>query len=186
MTKKKKGGVKSDAPSKDEVSSKEADVVAEVQNEPEQPSVSEVGDVEDSVAKKDSKGLSAKERKALVAKAKEIAKKEAKEKAEDDFLKAEVAKAKREEEAKYGLVDPDEEIVRHTVNLSSAADRFLVNGKAYLHGHTYEIPKTLADCLRDMEFRGHEQERIRKGQKINEYGFRNRGPVKAGGGVVSA
>jgi hypothetical protein len=75
-------------------------------------------------------------------------------------------------------------MVRHTVNLSSAADRHLINGKEYLHGQTYEVPKSLADCMRDTEHRGHNQERIRKGQTINEYGFRDRQNIRSGSGVV--
>ena len=189
MSKKKaKGSVQKDAPSEENKvrSSKEADVVAEAQKESEQPSVSKAVDLEDEVEKSDYKGLTKVEREALIAKAKVVAKKEAKDKVEEDFLKSEIAKARRTEEAKYGLVDSEEELVRHTVNLSSASDRHLINGKAYLHGHTYEVPKSVADGMRDTEFRGHEQERIRKGHKVNEYGFRDRNGIKSQGGVVSA
>jgi hypothetical protein len=185
MSKKKsKGSLKKEASQKENPEVK--DEVVEAKTKPEQPFVSEPGDVEDSVESSDFRGLSKKEKDALKKKARGIAEKEAKQKIEDDFLKAEVAKAKREEEAKYGLADEEEEIVRYTVNLSSASDRHLINGKAYLHGHTYEVPKSLADCMRDTEYRGHEQERLRKGQKTNEFGLRHRDGIKSAGGVANA
>jgi hypothetical protein len=127
--------------------------------------------------------LSEDEQDALRAKAKEMALKKAKEKAEDDFLKAELAKAEAEQNKKMGL-NSNEEMVLHTVNLSSAADRHIINGRHYVHGHTYEVPKSLADCMRDTEFRGQVQEDIRKGNNRNEFGYRERDGIKSGAGVA--
>jgi hypothetical protein len=129
--------------------------------------------------------LSEGEKKALRDKAREMAKKNAKKKAEDDFLAAEVKKAELEENAKYGI-STEEEIVTYTVNLPEAADRHIINGKEYLHGSTYEVPKSLADVMRDTEHRGHVQEDIRKGRDRNEYGFRERNGIKSGKGVATA
>ena len=129
--------------------------------------------------------LSEAEKEALREKAREIAKKSAKTKAEDDFLAAEVKKAEIEENAKYGVVT-EEPLVMHTVNLPEAADRHIINGKEYLHGSTYEVPKSLADGMRDTEHRGHIQENIRKGTSRNEYGFRERNGIKSGTGVAVA
>jgi DNA-binding GntR family transcriptional regulator len=127
--------------------------------------------------------LSEDEQDALRKKAQEMALKKAKEKAEDDFLKAELAKAEAEQNKKMGL-NSNEDMVLHTVNLSSAADRHIINGRHYIHGHTYEVPKSLADCMRDTEFRGQVQEDIRKGNNRNEFGYRERDGIKSGAGVA--
>jgi len=132
-----------------------------------------------------SQGLTAKEREALDKKAAEIAEKEVKEKLNDDYLKAQVAKLKRQREQELNVGD-DEPMVRHTVNLASHAGHFLINGKAYRHGHTYEVPRSMKAAMLDMEFRGHEQERIRKGNDKNEYNIRERNGIKSGAGVVRA
>jgi len=128
--------------------------------------------------------LSKEAKEALKTKAREMAVKKVKEKLEDEYLKEELAKAEVEENSKVGI--KDEELVRHTVNLSSAADRIIINGTHYIHGHTYEVKASLAACMRDIEYRGHVQEDIRRGNDRNEYGFKERNGIRSGAGVVIA
>jgi hypothetical protein len=190
MSKKKKSGASTEAPKQkapevDEEAKEEA-VEAALEAFDAGEVVSEAMELDDDTDNPEfRKALSKAEREALRKKAVEIAKKEAKQKMEDDYLKAEIAKQKKIEESKFGISD-DEEMVRHTINLSSASDRMIINGKHYIHGHTYEVPASLAADMRDMEFRGHRQEDIRKGRNINEYGFRERNGIRSGSGVVVA
>lgn len=178
---------KSKAPSIEADSALESDTEHKTQSErttgtEETPTIASPVPVK---SKSKRKQLSSKEKEALTEKAQEIAAKKAKEKAEDDYLEDELKKAEREENAKYGIT-VDEETVRYTVNLSEASDRHIINGVHYIHGHTYEIPSSLAACMRDTEFRGHIQEDIRKGNKRNDYGFRTRDGIKSGSGVAIA
>jgi hypothetical protein len=195
MSKKKsKGSLESEAPQpREKVEVPEVDEVAKekavakaVENlhVPDE-AVSEPESLDEPVEKVAFEALSKEERDALTKRAKEKAAKESKEAAEEKFLKAEVARFKKEEDKKYNL-SVDEETVRHTVNLSSAADHMLINGKQYKQGHTYEVPQSLHAAMLDIEFRGHQQERLRKGQDLNEYGLRERGGVKSGSGLVKA
>lgn len=133
----------------------------------------------------DFKVLDEEKKKALKAKAREIAEKEAKEKAEEEYLKQAIIEAEAELAKESGVVT-NEEMVYHTVNLCSAAKSHLINGKEYFHNQTYHVPKSLADCMRDTEFRGWIQEDIRKGNNRNEYGYKERNGIISGSGVVMA
>jgi hypothetical protein len=138
-----------------------------------------------SVDKREYAHLSDAEREALDRKASELADKEFKQSIEDDYLKSKIEALKKEKEDQYEMGD-EEPIVRHTVNVASHAGYILINGKQYRHGHTYEVPRSLKAAMLDMEYRGHEQERIRKGNDRNEYNIRERDGIKSGAGVVRA
>jgi hypothetical protein len=137
------------------------------------------------VEKREYAHLTDAERRELDKTAEELANKEFKQKIEDDYLKSKVDAIKKQKEAEYEMGD-EEPIVRHTVDVASHAGYILINGKQYRHGHTYEVPRSLKAAMLDMEFRGHEQERIRKGNDRNEYNIRERDGIKSGSGVVRA
>ncbi len=133
--------------------------------------------------------LSDEQKAKIIAEAKKMAKEDAIKDAKENFMKSELAKAKAKEDAKQGI-NTKEKMVRHKVNLASSAAFHLINFKQYFHGHTYDIPESVAKGMRDTEYRGHVQEAIRKGNNNkNEYGLVERegfasGPVQAGGGSV--
>lgn len=178
MSKKKTKGASAEASVKEEETSSEV--------------LSAESDSVDALVEEDNvspkyKVLEKKERDALKEKAKEIANKEAKQQVEDAFLKEEVEKAKKEAEERFLLEKTaDQKKYLHTINLSSAADHIRIGNKVYKHGQTYEFTQGELSAIKDMEFRGHEQERVRKGQNKNEYGLRERDGIQSGSGVVRA
>jgi hypothetical protein len=112
--------------------------------------------------------LSEDDKKALRAKAREMAKKKAQEKQEDEFLALEVEKAEAEESERLGIVT-NQEIIEYTINLGPSADHVRLNGRIYQHNSTYKLTKDVYDCIRDIEHRTWEHERVRLGDDENAY-----------------
>ncbi len=113
-------------------------------------------------------------KKALRHKARERADKKAREEAEEAYL------AKIEEEEMYSARERmgtlgNEEKVDITLDLAPNTSFLMVNTKRYYHGQTYkDLPKSLADDLRSMQFQGWKQEKIRLGEGSNPYGINQR------------
>lgn len=77
-------------------------------------------------------------------------------------------KAKERLLGKTGLMTGDplkDEIVSITIDLAEFADRLTVNGVQYMHGQTYQVPRHVANSLREMCARthGHQSELDGKG-----------------------
>lgn len=108
-------------------------------------------------------------RKQAADKARELAVEEE----EERFLEAEIRKAKAKESAARGQVT-NEELIRHTVNLGPSAKQVKINGTIYLHGMTYELPKSVFNVIQETEFRTWMHEDSRQGASDNPYKLRGR------------
>ena len=64
---------------------------------------------------------------------------------------------------------PDEEQCPITLNLYEGADRIVLDGTVYLHGHTYTVGKRTYDTLAEIISRGWEHQRNYKGENENAY-----------------
>lgn len=183
MSKKKKAGASGEAPTKQEELPNSNSSVSFDDSSPEPEPAQEAIVSKDEDVKG---GLTKSEREALRKKAKEVAEKEIKDKLPDDYLKKAVEEEKEAAARKLKVQGKKVEKVPHTVNLSSAADHIRINGEVFKHGQTYMVTPGQKSAMLDMEHRGYEEERIRKGQGKNEYGLRERDGIKSGSGVVQA
>ena len=78
---------------------------------------------------------------------------------EEQALKAELEKIR----GKAGLItgDPEKDrLVTLVIDVGQSADRIIINGRAYFHGHSYEVPLHVAETLREICHRTqmHEEE----------------------------
>lgn len=101
----------------------------------------------------------------LQAKARDQIMKEKEKAAEADFLLGEKQRLAREE----GLVTGNgikDEPVTISLDLAEHSDRIVINMVPYWHGHTYTVPRHLADTLREMQSRGHDHQNQVEGKSI--------------------
>jgi hypothetical protein len=61
-----------------------------------------------------------------------------------------------------------DELVWVTLDLAEHSDRIVLNGTIYLHGHTYQVPRHVADTMREIQARGHEHQNTLDGKGIAE------------------
>jgi hypothetical protein len=92
--------------------------------------------------------LSAKEVEAIKAEAKAKILAERKSAAKADLLARETQRLKNEEGMVTGLGHQDE-IVNITIDLPTFAPSININMRPYWHGHTYPVPRHVAETLRD-------------------------------------
>ena len=69
---------------------------------------------------------------------------EAKFEAEEAFLAQEKERLRRETNPL-----PEEQTRPFTIDLPVSADRIVLDGRAYMHGHTYDVTKAVADVLNE-------------------------------------
>lgn len=69
--------------------------------------------------------------------------------AKTQFLEAEKARLLREEGMTTGTTAKDQ-MVRITIKLAEYAGNILINGRPYWHGHTYTVPRHVAENLREI------------------------------------
>lgn len=76
-----------------------------------------------------------------------------------ELLKAETQRLRVEEGMTTGNAHSDE-IVNITIDVAQFAPNILINNQPYWHGHTYAVPRHVADTLRDVMYRtwGHQAE----------------------------
>ena len=83
-----------------------------------------------------------------------------------------------------GLVTGGEadEMVDITIVLAQHSDRLLVNMRPYWHGHTYRVPRHVANSFREMMYRGERHENEIRGNSLATFYQKNRdttlSPVK--------
>lgn len=93
---------------------------------------------------------------------------------------------KKERERLSGKVgqltgDPDkDEIVHVTIDLAEFTDRLVVNGVQYIHGQTYQVPRHVANSLREMCARTHAHQNELDGKGMAELHRRPQAPVLSG------
>lgn len=134
---------------------------------------------------KPTSGLLSEERKIELRKqAADEARKEAEDAEAEVFLAAELKKAKATEAHRRGHVT-NEEIVRHRINLGPSAKHVKINGTVYLHGATYDIPKSVFNVIQETEFRTWRHEDARKGETENPYALRDRTVMSGRGSFAS-
>lgn len=83
--------------------------------------------------------------------------------AEADFLMEEKARLAREEGLVTGNAVKDEPVTIH-LDLAEHSTNIVLNGVPYWHGHTYTVPRHVADTLREMQSRGHDHQRQVEGK----------------------
>ena len=124
-------------------------------------------------------------KRALKTKAKEIAKQEAEDAAAEKYLKEETEKARSEESARRGTHDKLD-YVMHRIDVGPSAKEIRINGMVYQHGQEYKLRRDVYDCIRDVEAKTWEHERVRKGDQ-DENAYRLSGRTKVGrSGAVRA
>lgn len=69
-------------------------------------------------------------------------------------LDAEVLRQRRE----AGLTDHRDDIIEFLVNVGPFADRIVIDGTVYQHGHWYKMPRRVYDSMRDIMARSWESE----------------------------
>ena len=74
----------------------------------------------------------------------------------------------REEEGLVVSNSVGDEMVSITIDLPPYAARILVNGNAYWHGHTYTMPRHVANSLRETMYRGQMHQQEIEGRSITE------------------
>lgn len=81
-------------------------------------------------------------------------------KLEVDELKKQLRdKALADERARLrAAIDPTEETRSITIDLAEFADRITIDGRMYVHGQTYIVPKRLYDVLQEAMFRTQQHE----------------------------
>lgn len=132
--------------------------------------------------------LSNAEVRAAQARAKDNVLAERKAAAMEDIERRETERLRIEEGLTTGSEQKDE-IVNFTVDLPLYADKLLINGplgKAYWHGHTYAVPRHIADTLAEMTFRAWRHEDQTEGRSIAQAYQRKRDTaINARSGAVS-
>lgn len=94
---------------------------------------------------------------AAMAKARESVEAKRRDAAIKSVIKAETERLEREE----GLVTGDgvkDEMVTLHLDLAEHSSRITLSGTPYWHGHTYTVPRHVADTLREIQSRGHDHQ----------------------------
>lgn len=63
-----------------------------------------------------------------------------------------------------------DEMVTVTLDLAEHSDRIWINGHQFWHGHTYKVPRHVANSLREIQQRGHHHQADLDGKGISERG----------------
>lgn len=119
----------------------------------------------------------------LTAEEIEAAKKVARENVEKAARQAEIEKIVAEEEARLkriegqrtGVADKDE-MVHLFIDLAEFCDRITINGVQYFHGYAYDVPRHVADTLREIMQRTHRHQMELDGKGLEE-SYRRTAPV---------
>lgn len=125
---------------------------------------------------------------AAMAKARESVEAKRRDAAIKAVIKAETERLEREE----GLVTGDgvkDEMVTVHLDLAEHSNRIVLSGTPYWHGHTYTIPRHVADTLREIQSRGHDHQSEIEGKNLADRFRRPRNTVidvHKGGAVVNA
>lgn len=94
----------------------------------------------------------------------------------DEIKKQLRDKALADERARLrAAVDPSEETRSITIDLAEFADRITIDGRMYVHGQTYVVPKRLYDVLQEAMFRTQQHEHEISGRARTQ--FKPRLPV---------
>ena len=102
----------------------------------------------------------------IKAKARKTLEKERKQHAKDDLFERELKRLQDEEGFSTGGVG--DQMVSITIDLYPGADRIVLDSKPYFHAQTYAVKRKVADTLREIMWRGWDQERIRKGESLRD------------------
>lgn len=74
---------------------------------------------------------------------------------------------RREQGKRTGTPDMDEK-VNILIDLPEIADRIIINGTEYHHGHTYSVERHVANSLREIMQRGHRHQMELDGKSLEE------------------
>jgi hypothetical protein len=118
---------------------------------------------------------------AEVEAAKEKARKKIEADRRNEAMKAveasEIERLKTEEGLVTGT-SVNDEIVSVTIDLAEYADRITVNNTVYYHGHTYQVPRHVANSLAETCARaGRHQELEIDGKSLSQHSFKKRDTV---------
>lgn len=91
------------------------------------------------------------------------------------LIEEEEHRLKREEGLRTGKADMDEP-VDIMIDLAEFCDRITVNGVSYFHGHTYSVPRHVANSLRETMQRTHRHQMEIDGKGLEE-AYRRTAPV---------
>ncbi len=100
----------------------------------------------------------------------------AKKRVEDERRKAAMAAVEAEAAAdirrEEGMItdSPADEVVTITIDLPEFSPGIVVNGRPYWHGHTYPVPRHVADSLREIMARANRHQELEiEGRKLGEF-----------------
>lgn len=91
------------------------------------------------------------------------------------IIEEEEYRLKREQGQRTGVVDKDEQVSIH-IDLAEFSDKIMLNGVQYWHGYTYEVPRHVADTLREIMQRTHRHQMEIDGKSLDEM-YRRTAPV---------
>jgi hypothetical protein len=105
--------------------------------------------------------IRAQARDAVLAKQKAAAKK--------DLLARETRRLAEEEGVSGATGNPElDEPVTISLDLAEHSANIVVNGRPYWHGHTYTVPRHIANSLAEIQFRGWDHQRVLDGKGTRE------------------
>lgn len=105
--------------------------------------------------------------------------------ARKDLLAQETERLAQEEGMVTGARELDE-MVSITLDLAEHSANIVLSGRPYWHGHTYTVPRHVAQTLGEVMFRGHEHQRVIDGKSLKEGLARRRDTVLTPTAVVRA
>lgn len=98
--------------------------------------------------------------------------------ARKNLLSQEMNRLEREEGLTGATGIPElDEMVTITLELAEHSPNIVINGRPYWHGHTYTVPRHIAQSLGEIMFRGHEHQRVLDGKSVKEGLARRRDTV---------
>lgn len=106
--------------------------------------------------------------------------------AKKSLLEQEIERLKMEEGLVSGAGGAADDMVSITVDLYEGAPSININGRPYWHGHTYTVPRHMADSMREVMFRNWDQERIRLGQDLKGFYAQGKRTAVSPVGIVNA
>lgn len=101
--------------------------------------------------------------------ARDVARKQVMEEKRQQAMAALIQAEKEKLLGKEGLRTGDpvrDQEVTITLDLAEHSDRIVLNGVTYMHGHTFKVPRHVADTLREIQARGHNHQNEIDGKGI--------------------
>ncbi len=91
----------------------------------------------------------------------------------DRVIADEEQRIQRAEGLRTGRADMDETVIV-LIDLAEFCDKIIINGTQYFHGHTYEVPRHVANTMRETMQRTYRHQMVIDGKELEETYRRNK------------